>query len=57
MENGSGWGNVVASIVIVLFLLLVLVVVIRTITLFGVLTVMPISRIWQRLKHFGCRER
>ena len=57
MENGSGWGNVVASIAIVLFLLLVLAVLIRTVMLFGALTLMPISRVLQRLKRIGRRER
>jgi hypothetical protein len=57
MENGTGWGNMVAAIAIVLFLLLVLAVFIRTMMLFGALTLMPLSRMWQRLKQLGRRER
>jgi len=40
----------------VLFLLLVLAVLIRTMMLFGALTLMPLSRIFQRLKRLGRRE-
>jgi len=57
MENASTWGNVAASIAIVLFLLLVLAVLIRTMMLFGALTLMPLSRIFQRLKRLGRRDR
>ena len=57
MENGSSWGNVVAAILFVLFLLLVLAVFIRTMMLFGALTLMPLSRTLQRLKRLVRRER
>lgn len=49
MENGTTWGSWLAYAAIVVFLLFVLAVFVRTMMLFGTLTLMPIARIMRRL--------
>lgn len=56
MEGGTTWGVWFAYIVIGIFLALVLAVFLRTMMLFGTLTLMPIARVWRRLKRIGRRE-
>jgi thiol:disulfide interchange protein len=45
MENGTTWGTWLAYAAIVAFLVLLLAVVARTMLMFGLLTLMPLSRV------------
>ena len=56
MEGGTTWGVWFAYIAIGIFLALVLAVFLRTMMLFGALTLMPLARVWCRLKRIGRRE-
>ena len=57
MEGGTTWGMWIAYVAIGLFLALVLAVFLRTMMLFGALTLMPLARVLRRLKGIGRRER
>jgi len=56
VEAGTTWGVWFAYIAIGIFLALLLAVILRTMMLFGALTLMPIARAWRRLKRVGRRD-
>lgn len=56
MENSTTWGSWIAYVAIGLFLLLLFAVILRTMMLFGALTLMPIARVLRRLRRVVQRE-